>query len=245
MRNPSTPRGLFITGTDTGVGKTVVTAALAAAVRARGVDVGVMKPIQTGARPTPGGLAAPDAEFLASVSGVGDPPELVCPVRLLAPLAPSVAAELEQTAVDIPAILTAYRALQGRHAALLVEGAGGLAVPIARNYYMSDLARDMGLPVLIVARPSLGTINHTLLTVHWARAAGLAVAGIVISGYPDEPGVAERTSPAVIESLSGIPILGLVERDPDVDTDTGRAGGIAASMARNPLLDRIIPLLRA
>jgi dethiobiotin synthetase len=221
----------------------VVTAALAAALRGRGIDAGVMKPVQTGARPSPDGLVAPDADFLAAVSGVDDPMELVCPVRLAAPLAPSVAAEMEGTTVDIALILSAYRALQERHAAMLVEGAGGLAVPIADGFFMSDLAREMGLPVLIVARPSLGTINHTLLTVHCARAAGLEVAGIVINNYPVDPGLAEQTSPSVIEKLGGAPVLGFVAHDPAVDSEKGVKGDIVVTMACNPLLERVIPTL--
>src|SRR5439155_10175760 len=135
-----------------------------------GLNVGVIKPVLRGAVRTAAGLVAPDPRFLAAVAGVDGPMELVCPVRLEAPVAPAVAAELEGSAVRIPTILDAYQQLALRHAALIVEGAGGISVPLTETYLMSDLARDMGLPVLIVARPSLGTINHTVLTVHFARA---------------------------------------------------------------------------
>jgi dethiobiotin synthetase len=237
-------RGLFVTGTDTGVGKTVVTAALAAALRRRGVDVGVMKPVQTGAVRASDGLIALDARFLAAVAEVDDPPDLVCPVLLEAPLAPSVAAELERRDIHPAEILAAYRELQKRHEAVMVEGAGGICVPITGTYLMSDLAREMELPLLVVARPSLGTINHTVLTVHFARAAGLEVLGVAINNYPADPGLAERTSPAVIEKLAGVPVLGFVAHDPKVDVDTGKAGETVTRMEGSALLERLLALLR-
>src|SRR5205823_4609969 len=122
--------GIFITGTDTGVGKTAVAAALAGALRSRGLDVGVMKPVQSGAERGPGGLVAPDGHFLAIAAGVEDPPEWVCPVCLEAPLAPSVAAEMEGREIDLGVVFAAYRALRERHDWLIVEGAGGICVPI-------------------------------------------------------------------------------------------------------------------
>ena len=234
--------GLFITGTDTGVGKTVVTGALAAGLRGRGLDVGVMKPLQTGARVLPeGGLIAPDARFLTAVSGVQDPPDLICPVMLLAPVAPSVAARLEGFEIPVPLILHAFAELRKRHRYVLVEGAGGIGVPIRDDYLMSDLARDMGLPVVVVARPTLGTINHTLLTVRFARSAGLVVLGVIIANAARGCAMtlAEDTSPAVIEALARVRILGKMPHDPDVDVDNRIAGGILEDLVQNPLLDEI------
>lgn len=169
--------GLFVTGTDTGVGKTVVGCAVAEGLRARGVDVGVMKPIETGVGPQ-GPL---DAIALAEAAGVDDPLERVCPQRFALPAAPSAAAAREGTVVDLDAIRNAYAALAARRSFLLVEGAGGLLVPIAAGFSMADLARELGLPLLVVARGRLGTINHTRLTLEVAEARGLPVAGIVIS----------------------------------------------------------------
>jgi dethiobiotin synthetase len=217
-------RGIFITGTDTGVGKSAVAAAVAAALRAQGVNAGVMKPIQTGAIRENGRLAAPDGEYLRIISGVDDRPDDICPVMLETPVAPMVAAEIEGRTVDVGAIMDAYGRLQSRRELLVVEGAGGIAVPITPNYSMADLARDMDLPVLIVARASLGSINHTVLTVHYARAAGLAIAGIVINRYPSYPDVAEQTNPAAIERLCGVSVLGLLREDPAIDTNRGRPG---------------------
>lgn len=240
-------RGLFITGTDTGVGKTVVTAALAGALRRRGLDVGVMKPVQTGAVETAGGRVAPDARFLTAAAGIEDPAELVCPVLLREPLAPSVAAEREGSEVSLQAVLDAFTALQARHRWVLVEGAGGIAVPIRGGYLMADLARGLGLPVLIVARPSLGTINHTLLTVSFARAAGLQVLGVVIGNHPppERRSLAETTSPDVIAALAQVPVLGFVPEDASVDTDRGEPGHIVQRMLENPLLERIHAALLA
>jgi dethiobiotin synthetase len=237
--------GVFITGTDTGVGKTVVAAALAGAFRRRGIDVGVMKPVETGVLAAPEGSIAPDARFLAAAASAHDPPELVCPVQLRAPLAPSVAASLEGVEVSVPEILAAYRELRRRHAFLIVEGAGGICVPLTGSYLMADLAREMELPLLVVARPGLGTINHSVLTVRYARAAGLAVLGVVIADYPSDPGPAERTSPAVIEGLAGVPILGFLPHDPELDVDASRTGALAASLDENPILERFLEAVDA
>ena len=238
-------RGIFVTGTDTGVGKTVVAAGLAGALRRRGIDTGVMKPFQTGTTMRDGQLFAPDAQFLVTVAGVDDPMALVCPVMLDAPLAPSAAAKLAGRRIGIGDVLPAFDELCRRHSFLVVEGAGGLAVPIDGRDTMRDLAAVLQLPVVIVARPSLGTINHTTLTVEYARAAGLDVVGVVVSNYPDVPDLAEQTNPEAIEALTGVPVLGLILHDADVDTETGRAGRIVDDMAANPLLDRLLARLTA
>lgn len=222
-------RGIFVTGTDTGVGKTAVAGAIAAALRAGVVDAGVMKPVQTGAVPDGMRLRAPDAEYLRATTGVDDAIEKICPVMLTAPLAPMVAAEMEMRTVDVARILEEFRHLQAVHTFMVVEGAGGIATPISQNYNMAHLARAMRLPVLIVARPSLGSINHTVLTVEYARAVGLEVMGIVINRYPARPDLAEKTNPAVIERITGVPVLACLPEDETIDTNSTRplpeAGG--------------------
>jgi dethiobiotin synthetase len=172
-----TQAGVFVTGTDTGVGKTVVACALARALRAAGVDVGVMKPCETGVGPD-GPL---DALALRAAAGSADPLEDVCPQTFALPAAPAVAAEAESALVDRALVLEAAASLRARHEFLLVEGAGGLLVPIAPGFDMADLARDLGLPVLVVARAALGTINQTLLTLEALARRGLALAGVVVS----------------------------------------------------------------
>lgn len=170
-------RGLFVTGTDTGVGKTVVACALVRGLRARGVDVGVMKPIETGVGPE-GPL---DALALREAAACDDPLDDVCPQRFALPAAPTVAASAEGRVVDMTAIHAAFRRMRSRHACVVAEGAGGLLVPAAEGLCMADLARELGLPLLLVARASLGTINHTLLSLEVAAARGIDVLGVAIS----------------------------------------------------------------
>ena len=214
-------RGLFVTGTDTGVGKTVVTAALARALKSRGIDVGVMKPVATGCLSQNGTLLSGDAQRLLEAAQTDDPLELVSPHRFAPPVAPWVARGLSRRQTDggqakgrVPfsfdRIERAYQVLISRHEILLVEGIGGLLVPLDERHTVADLIRHLQLPVLIVARASLGTINHTLLTLEAARAAGLQVLGIVLNGRSAKGTVAERTNPRVIRSLSGVPIFGVI-----------------------------------
>lgn len=169
--------GLFITGTDTGVGKTRVAAALARALRQRGVDVGVLKPAETGV-----GEAGPaDARALREAAGSSEALAGICPQAFALPAAPAVAAAAEGRTVDREAIRGAFAAQAAGHELVLVEGAGGLRVPLDEGLDMAGLARELGLPVLVVARAALGTINHTRLTLEAAERDGLAVAGVVIS----------------------------------------------------------------
>jgi len=173
----SPPRGLFVTGTDTGVGKTLVACALVRGLRARGLDAGAMKPVETGV-----GDAGPlDALALRRAAGDSDPLEDICPLPYALPAAPTVAASADGRDVELWAIRRAYERVIARHDCVIVEGAGGLLVPVDERYCMADLAREFDLPLLVVARASLGTINHTLLTLEVAVARGLSVAGVVIS----------------------------------------------------------------
>ena len=170
-------RGLFVTGTDTGVGKTVVACTLVRALRGRGVDVGVMKPAETGV-----GEAGPlDALALREAAASADPLDDVCPQQFGLPAAPTVAAAHEGRRVDVAAIQAAFDRLAARHELLVVEGAGGLLVPAADGLDMAGLAARLELPVLVAARAALGTINHTLLTVEAAERRGLRLAGVAIS----------------------------------------------------------------
>jgi len=184
------PRGLFVTGTDTSVGKTVVSTGLVRALRARGIDAAGMKPVETGV-----GAGGPlDALALREAAGGADPLEDVCPERFALPAAPSVAAAAEGRAVDLDRVRTAFERLRARHACVIAEGAGGLLVPIARGSDMADLARELGLPLLVVARASLGTLNHTRLTLEAIATRGLSLAGVVIShaAGPLPPGDAQN-----------------------------------------------------
>src|SRR5574341_797090 len=204
-------KGIFITGTDTGVGKTYVAAGIAAALRHRKVDIGVMKPAETGCRALAGRLVPRDAQRLQKAAGARDSLALVNPYRFRKPLAPFMAAELERTAVDMDKIMKVYRTLSRRHDFMIVEGAGGLLVPLTRKHTYLDLAQALGLPVVVVARPGLGTINHTLLTISALRGRGTQIAGVVINyAQEQKTGLAEKTSPALIEKMSGVPILATI-----------------------------------
>jgi dethiobiotin synthetase len=213
--------GVFVTGTDTGVGKTVVSAALALCARAAGRSVAYLKPGQTGWD----GTIAGDAPFVAAA--VGDPPiETAAPYVLRAPLAPSVAGDLEGVRLDPEVVRTAYRELSARHDLVIVEGAGGLLVPFSEGVDMAGLAALLGLPVLVVARPSLGTLSHTLLTLEAAHRRGLTVLGYVLSGMPAEPGLDALTNPGVLARLTPVPLLGVLAHDPALDTDAGAVGDL-------------------
>ena len=204
-------QGIFITGTDTGVGKTYVGAGLAAALRDQGIDVGVMKPAETGCRSRKGVLVPRDALKLMKAGRVNDPMDLVNPYRFRDPLAPAIAAARTGKRIEIRRIVAAYRILARKHTCMLVEGAGGIMVPLTTSHQYLDLAGILNLPVIVVARPGLGTINHTLLTVMALRSRKLPIAGIVINHHSKKiTGLAERTGPRVIERLSGVPIIGHV-----------------------------------
>lgn len=205
-------RGLFVTATDTGVGKTEVACGLVRGWRALGLDVGAMKPAQSGVSPD----EPTDAERLSAAAGGGDPPDLVCPCSFAAPLAPAVAARLEGRAISMEVLLGAARALFERHAALVVEGAGGLLTPLTELETYADLAIALGLPALVVARAGLGTVNHTALTCEALRSRGLRVLGVVLNrpSAGDDPSV--RHNRAEIERLTGVRVLASLphERDP-------------------------------
>jgi len=214
------PSGIFITGTDTGVGKTVVTGALAWALGQSGIDVTVMKPLQTGTE-LPG---ASDLEFAEKVAGKSYPSEDHCSYRFLHPLSPLAASRLEGREISPGKIKKAFDRLSAAHDLVIVEGAGGLLVPILENYLMSDLASDLGLSLILVTRPGLGTLNHTALTVASAKSRGLEVMGIVINNFPSEPGLAETTNPALLSEMTGLPILGVLPNDPGISVEEGRIG---------------------
>lgn len=214
-------KGIFVTGTDTGVGKTVISAGIAGALKASGIDVGVMKVVASGCA----GDVCDDVKFLTSVSGCKDEIDLVCPVRLKHPLAPMVAAENEGVSIDIEGIKKAADILMSRHEFLIIEGVGGIAVPVTGDCMVADLAKMIGLPLVIVSRAGLGTINHTLLTIEFARAKGLDVLGVVFNGYRGVE-LSEDSNADVISDISGVKVLGKVPFDDSIDVERGMAGRV-------------------
>jgi len=203
-------RGLFITGTDTGVGKTIVAGGLAALLRERGVAVGVMKPVETGCALLDGNLVPSDAEFLRIMSGVEDPLETVVPYRFREPLAPGVAAELEGEQLSMDKIVKQFEEISARYDLTLVEGAGGLLVPLQGKLLVVDLIKLLKLPTLIVARADLGTINHTLLTVRCACQEKVPVVGIVLNNIAAKRSLAAKTNREVIAGLTDVPVWGVL-----------------------------------
>ena len=214
-------RGIFVTATDTEVGKTFVAAGLARALRAQGVDVGVMKPVASGGTKSETGLICGDAVELVEAAGSTDDMSLVNPLCLEAPLAPLVAARLEGKRVDLGAVWRAYETLAARHDFFVVEGIGGLLVPLDEGATVLDLITMFRLPALVVTRPTLGTINHTLLTVRYAREHGVVVVGLVINAVePVAPSQAVETNPAILEEWSGTPVLANLPHNPEPSAHT-------------------------
>jgi dethiobiotin synthetase len=212
-------RGCFVTGTDTGAGKTVVAAAIAAALHARGERVAVFKPVVTGLDEPPGDWPA-DHELLAAA--VGGRPQDVTTATFGPPVSPHLAAELAGKMLDLGALAQAARAAAQGADVLVVEGVGGLLVPFG-DFAVRDLAVALGLPLVVAARPGLGTINHSLLTIEAARAAGLDVRAVVLTPWPREPGVMARSNRATIERLGGVEVATLATTTAAVD-DLARTG---------------------
>jgi dethiobiotin synthetase len=189
-------RGVFVTGTDTGVGKTLVTAAVALALQQRGLDVAVLKPVQTGDG---------DAVTLKRLAGLDAHLEEIAQFSFSAPVAPLVAARLEGIELDPDEVAAEVRRFAGEFT--VVEGVGGLLCPMGPGWTIADLAARLSLPLLLVARADLGTVNHTLLTVAEARRRGLEITGVVLNGAADE---STATNAELIESFASVPVVATV-----------------------------------
>lgn len=220
---------ILIAGTDTGVGKTVVTAGLASALRRRGIDAGVMKPVATGCvRDENGDYISPDTEFLCAVTGVEDPYFMVTPVCLELAVSPAVAARTSGVTTVVEDVRQGLNDLLERHPVVLVEGVGGFLVPIDDEVLLADIAESFGMTALIVARPGLGTVNHTLLTVEAVRARGLRIAGVVFNHTASGEGDASSaTNPAEIERITGVHMLGTLPFDPQLSVEKCTSGRLA------------------
>lgn len=222
-------RGLFVTGTDTGVGKTVLAASIVAALRARGEQVRALKPVLSGLD-EPSDPAWPhDHELLARAGGVD--PDTVALLRYGPAVSPHLAAELAGEPIDPRALRRQIRAVGRNHGTVVVEGVGGLLVPLAPGYDVRRLARDLDLRLVIAARPGLGTINHTLLTLEAARRARLEIASVVLTPWPDTPSVIEQSNRDTIARLGDVPVATL----PRVEAAT--AHQLAAAGATLPLAE--------
>ncbi len=204
-------KGIFITGTDTGVGKTFVSVGLLKVLKEMGHNVCPMKPVETGCGTLNGKLVPADALKLICTAEVNEPLDLINPYRFRQPLAPAVAADLEGVRISRKKIISAFNKLSNKYDITIVEGAGGIMVPVYRKYFFIDLIKDLDLPILVVARPGLGTLNHTLLTLEAAKSRGINVLGVIIncsSKIKNDASV--QTNPEVIERSGGVPVLGII-----------------------------------
>lgn len=225
-------RGLFVTGTDTEVGKSVVAASICAALAARGERVAAFKPVVTGLDEEPGEFGR-DHELLAAAANAGQSPSEVTPHTFGPAVSPHLAAEMAGMTLEPRELVDAARE-QARAAGerfrapgeqapseppeegvLVCEGVGGLLVPLTPGYLVRDLAIDLALPVVVAARPGLGTISHTLLTVEAARAGGLTVAAVVMTPWPEEPTQMEQSNRDTIARLGDVSVTGLPRTAPD------------------------------
>jgi dethiobiotin synthetase len=209
-------RGLFVTGTDTEVGKSVVAACICAALAAQGERVAAFKPVVTGLDEEPGEFGR-DHELLAAAANAGQAPNDVTPNAFGPAVSPHLAAELAGVTLEPVELVAEAR----KHQLLVCEGVGGLMVPITPGYLVRDLAIDLGLPVVIAARPGLGTINHTLLTIEAARAGGLEVVAVLITPWPEDPTPMEQSNRDTIERLGGVRAHVLPRTTPDRLAEAG------------------------
>lgn len=201
-------RGIFITGTDTDVGKTWIASGIAAALNKRGIDVGVYKPFMSGYKRED---SQSDAAILKAMSGDRNALDQINPYAFEEPLAPYVAASRQGLDIHRSDVTTHFKTIQPTHDFFIVEGAGGLMAPLGQDFHVGDLAADFGLPVVIIAKCGLGTVNHTLLTIEKLRQLDLEITGIIMNGFHDDvTDVPEQTNRALLEAFTDVPILGEV-----------------------------------
>lgn len=202
-------KSYFITGTDTGVGKTTITAALAACIKKTGVDVGVMKPIATGIT-RKSGFKSSDVSILCQASGVDDAEDLMNPIFMPLPASPYDVKKILQLKFDKKIIFESFEKLKHKHEMLLVEGIGGIMTPILSNYFVADLIKEMNLETIIVTRSTLGTLNHTVMTVKTCHDYKIPIKGIIVNNYDENGSPAEKNSPSTIYEITNVPILGIL-----------------------------------
>ena len=231
-------QGIFITGTDTGVGKTFVACALARLLRESGYRVGVMKPAETGCDSGDGEIAPRDALALKAAAGCEVPWDQICPYPFREPLAPSVAAEREGRRIDVERLMDVYHEISAPHDITLVEGAGGLMVPLLPSYTYADFANALKLPVLVVAANKLGVLNHLLLTLEHASCKGLRVLGYILNDTERTPSLAAETNREALFSLTAVPCLGELSFAGVAAGETAAAGAALDTQFLNAFLPR-------
>ncbi|MGB9813916.1 MAG: dethiobiotin synthase [Thermovenabulum sp.] len=239
-------KGYFITGTDTGVGKTVVTAGLAGVFRHHGIDAVAIKPVQTGATVRNGELVPEDAFFYRLAAGLPQPLDQLNLYRFVPALSPHLAAKLCGEKIEPEKVVDFCRRTLLQHQLTFIEGAGGLCVPLSGpDFTVADLAQELSLPLIVVARIGLGTINHTVLTVTYAKSLGLEVAGIVFNGLKQqELGPTERDNPEVIARMTGVPVLGILPHLSGVSVEKGAAEGLVEAVEESVSWSQLAPWLK-
>jgi dethiobiotin synthetase len=198
----------FITGTDTDVGKTYVTAGLAVTLRKMGIDVGVMKPFAAGSAQKDG-FKSEDVEILSKAAQVNDPENLVNPQFFPIPASPYTAWKTLKIKPKINSVLTNFKKLSKLHSMLLVEGMGGIMTPILKDYFVADLIKDMKIPAVLVTRTRIGTVNHTIMTVNMCKKYKIPIKGIIINDF-DSNGYKTKELARDLKNLTGVPIIGLI-----------------------------------
>ncbi len=223
-------KGMFITATDTGIGKTVITGAVAAALKARGINVGVLKPLASGGTfDSSGQMQSEDVIFLIKAAGIGREQQTLVNSICLAPaLTPAVAAVQTGIDINIPQIVANCRLAGDHFEMVLVEGVGGIAAPLWEDYLVADMIAELKLPALVVTQPNLGTINHTFLTAAYAKSRGINVAGIIINKWDEaSAGILEQSNLDYIKRLTGIPVIGKFPANTDISVAAGQTAGLA------------------
>jgi dethiobiotin synthetase len=231
-------KGLFITGTDTGVGKTIVASAIVRVLKARGVGVAVMKPIESGCRREGEVLIPADGVMLKEMAENDITLQEVTPFRFENPLAPLIASEIEGTEVNETIIYDTFKELQERYDYIVVEGVGGLMVPVKENLMLVDIVRDLGLPLLIVASNRLGVINHTILTVEAAKSRGIEIIGVVLNTTnPLSDDISLETNPLVLRRVLEVPLVGVFPFVKSISKES-----LLKEAVKNLEIDKIIQL---
>ena len=235
--------GVFITGTDTGVGKTLVTAALALQLKKQGLTVGVMKPIETGVSSSR--EAQSDAARLRSIIESDEPLGAIRPYTFELPVAPLAAAQKEGQAINLETIKKVYRLLSSRYDAMVVEGVGGVRVPITPNITVVELIKSLRLPVVVVGRSGLGGINHALLTIEALQRSRIPILALVLnqteSARSAVARVQQRTTLEILRKQAGVPVLGPLPYEPGMP---GRFRPAVQHLARSAAITQLAQLVR-
>jgi len=209
---------LFITGTDTDVGKTYVAAGLAMTLRKMGIDIGIMKPFAAG-NPQKKGFKSKDVEILSRAAQVSDPEKLMNPQFFEMAASPYTASKNLKVKVRVSSVLSNFKKLSKLHSIILVEGMGGIMTPILKNYFVTNLIKDMKIPVVIVTRTKIGTVNHTIMTCKMCEKYKIPIKGIIINNF-DLDGYLVRDLKRDLQSITGIPILGTIPYMENIDDNS-------------------------